>query len=108
MQWGVGLRPAATSHLGAPRLLPLHVPADLFQEHGAPLVLKRDNGPAFRRDALARCLSPGGMAVLAGHMQDGVGIRRALLKELDGLGGGAHHQLDAAPPRFGDHLVHDG
>jgi Integrase core domain len=36
----------------------------LFQEHGAPLVLKMDNGPAFRSDELERMLSPYGVLVL--------------------------------------------
>jgi hypothetical protein len=36
----------------------------LFREHGAPLVLKMDNGPAFRSEELARMLSPYGVAVL--------------------------------------------
>jgi hypothetical protein len=35
-----------------------------FGEHDAPLVRKRDNGAAFRRDELARMLSPYGVAVL--------------------------------------------
>ncbi|HVH78924.1 MAG TPA: DDE-type integrase/transposase/recombinase, partial [Stellaceae bacterium] len=36
----------------------------LFDEHGAPLVLKMDNGPAFRSEELERMLSPQGVAVL--------------------------------------------
>jgi transposase InsO family protein len=36
----------------------------LFGEHGAPLVLKMDNGPAFRSEELERMLSPQGVAVL--------------------------------------------
>jgi hypothetical protein len=36
----------------------------LFQEHGAPLVLKMDNGPAFRSGELERTLSPYGVVVL--------------------------------------------
>jgi transposase InsO family protein len=36
----------------------------LFGEHGAPLVLKLDNGPAFRSEELERMLSPEGVAVL--------------------------------------------
>jgi hypothetical protein len=36
----------------------------LFREHGAPLVLKVDNGPAFRSEELERMLSPYGVAVL--------------------------------------------
>jgi hypothetical protein len=35
----------------------------LFAEHGAPVVLKMDNGPAFRSEELARMLSPQGVAV---------------------------------------------
>jgi transposase InsO family protein len=36
----------------------------LFEEHDAPLVLKMDNGPAFRSEELERMLSPYGVAVL--------------------------------------------
>jgi hypothetical protein len=36
----------------------------LFGEHGAPLVLKMDNGPAFHSEELASMLSPQGVAVL--------------------------------------------
>jgi len=36
----------------------------LFREQGAPLVLKMDNGPAFRSDELERMLSPYGVVVL--------------------------------------------
>jgi transposase InsO family protein len=36
----------------------------LFGEHGAPLVLKMDNGPAFHSEELERMLSPQGVAVL--------------------------------------------
>jgi hypothetical protein len=36
----------------------------LFGEHGAPLVLKLDNGPAFHSEELASMLSPQGVAVL--------------------------------------------
>jgi hypothetical protein len=36
----------------------------LFREHGAPLVLKVDNGPAFRSEGLESMLSPYGVVVL--------------------------------------------
>jgi transposase InsO family protein len=36
----------------------------LFAEHGAPLVLKFDNGPAFRSEELESMLSPYGVLVL--------------------------------------------
>lgn len=36
----------------------------LFGEHGAPLVLKMDNGPAFHSEELEKMLSPRGVAVL--------------------------------------------
>jgi transposase InsO family protein len=36
----------------------------LFDAHGAPVVLKMDNGPAFRSEELERILSPQGVEVL--------------------------------------------
>jgi transposase InsO family protein len=30
---------------------------DLFEEHGAPLIIKSDNGPAFRAEAIKKVLS---------------------------------------------------
>ena len=46
-------------------------------------------------------------AASAGQVQDRVRVRSAVLKLLDGLGGGHDHQIHMTPARLLPHLVHD-